>query len=55
MELFPKKTMGIPDVYNSKYATEFDAAAKIYCLPLKVDPFLLGILWDTNHLEREGK
>jgi hypothetical protein len=36
------ETMGMPDVYDSNYAAEVDAAAKRQCLPLKDDPFLLG-------------
>lgn len=39
---FSAETMGMPDVYDSNYAAEVDAAAKRQCLPLKEDPFLLG-------------
>jgi hypothetical protein len=39
---FNPKTMGMPDVYDSKYAGEVDAAAKRQCMPLKNDPYLLG-------------
>ena len=39
---FDPNTMGMPDVYAPEYYALVDSAARIQCLPLKNDPYLLG-------------